>query len=120
MKITNTSLWNTEDLVKLVEAGVEEFPSLENRKEQLVVDIKRNWRIAGQAELGGSKVELFFPVHAEPIQMAWVLMHELDHIVGLNHSDMETSFFADFHSSEELMNSNLMEWSLPYLNIGRK
>lgn len=123
MKIQNTTQWNTTDLRRLILAGMKQFLQSDDwRYKQMLVIIrkKRLGSIGGRAFLSGSLMKLYLPNEFEPIRLAWVIGHELNHIVGLKHTEMKGSFFANHQSSEELLASDLMQWALPYLNIGKR
>lgn len=123
MKIKNTTKWDTQDLRSLILAGMKQFLEKDDWKyrEMLVIIRKRSKsEVHGRAILGGARIKLYLSDEFEPIQLAWLIGHELNHIIGLDHAEMKGSFFAYWKTSEELISSDLMQWALPYLNIKRK
>jgi len=122
MKIQNTTKWNTKDLRRLILVGMKQFLQTDDWKYKLMhVWVKKRGKLlGGRSCVGGAIITLYLPDEFEPIQLAWLIAHELEHTIGLNHKDIKGNFFANWKSSEELLNSDIMKWALPYLNIGKK
>lgn len=123
MKIKNSTKWDTQDLRSLILAGMKQFLQTDDWKyREMLVIIRKGSRPGahGRAIIGGARIKIYLPDEFEPIRLAWLIGHELNHTIGLGHAEMKGSFFAHWKASEELMTSDLMQWALPYLNIKRK
>jgi len=123
MKIENSTNRNTDDLRRLVLAGMRELKFSKRKISEMVVVFKKgkDGIIKGRATLGQNNVEVFLPETFNQLKLAFLIEHEFVHIIGLNHEEMEGTFYRrwKFADSEKEARKFLkkMKWALPYLNI---
>lgn len=123
LKVINKTDWDTQDLRKLILAGMKEVLEKDDwRYKSMEVRVKKSkcGCVHGSAYYNSNRMRLSLPKEFEPIRLAWVIAHELFHINGHTHKDMRGHFFQVHQTTETLMSESCMEWAWPLLNIRKK
>ena len=95
MKLLNKSRWKTLDLKKLFTEVIRRNSKVEGKLDQwkkIEIEIisSRNRCYSGHAMYNGAYIRLRFPTeNIDPVFVAWLFEHELYHIRGYHHNQLD-------------------------------